>query len=115
VGLKLRSSRSLISSDDAFGFHDAIIVESDSLLIEPALEKAVLATANELGGILPWRFLAYLANGINKNPPPGASPETIIPYSTVVAVDPESSWMALHRGDSNVSLRDGRSCSTLGL
>lgn len=87
-----------------------LIVESDSLLIEPTLERAVLDAANELGGIGSARFLAYLANSITTTTAQHEASSAIIPYSTIVAVDPASFWMQQLRaqaGDGGFSLQDG--------
>lgn len=66
------------------------VIESDALLIAPGLEAAVTRAA--VGGAAS-PFLAYLANTISTLDSTGNAGSTVIPYSTVVAVDPESPWM----------------------
>lgn len=75
---------------------DGMIVESDSLLIEPPLEELVIAAAGEMQTPAS-RFMAYLANTIRKKQGSDDGQSAVIPYSTIVAVDPESDWMTTLR------------------
>lgn len=83
---------------------DGLIVESDALLIEPALEKLVIDAAGEMHAPAS-RFMAYLANTIRKIGADAGGEEPVIPYSTIVAVDPESAWMSVLRRETGKDLR----------
>lgn len=62
-------------------------VESTNLLVEPQAEDAALAAATSLKlGAVP--VLTYLANSISVADSSNQSDSTIIPYSTVAALDP---------------------------
>jgi len=81
--------------------HHYFSVESDAVLIEPALEQAGVVAARTIG-LEASPVLAQLANTIaldSKSEPhasaradaiDGDTPPHVIPYSTVVAVDPQS-------------------------
>lgn len=80
------------------------IVESQALLIEPALEQLVMDIVRSEDAPAS-RFLAYLANTISKSH--GPDPRPTIPYSTILAVDPQSPWFAEVVRESSVSLGSG--------
>jgi len=67
-------------------------LESDRLLIEPAVERATMQSAGP-SGVTVTPILTYLANAISMDDPPSTigDPETTIPYSTVTAIDPTGS------------------------
>ena len=72
LGLRLRASEK----------PNYLSLESEAMLIEPALESAARATAGDMG-LRAFGVQAYLANRIGKTDAPGG-----IPYSTAVAIDP---------------------------
>jgi len=74
IGLKLRidSKRGYVS------------LESESMLIDPAIESATLKATQGIG-VHTSLILAHLANKIRKK-----NGDTIIPYSTAAAIDPQS-------------------------
>ncbi len=74
VGLKLRV-------DAKFGY---VALESDAMLIEPAIETAAISAAKEIGAGTS-SILTQLANAIRKT-----GGDTTIPYSTAAAIDPNS-------------------------
>lgn len=67
-------------------------LESDALLIDTELELAVDQAASETAAKTS-KFLAYLANTIALADQGAAKANSLIPYSTVLAVDPDSWWM----------------------
>ncbi|MDO8632388.1 MAG: FtsX-like permease family protein [Phycisphaerales bacterium] len=111
LGLKLRVDET----------HHYISVDSDAVLIEPALEQAGVAAARAIG-LEASPVLAHLANTIaldsksetrasdRADANDGDTPPHVIPYSTVVAVDPQSSVMkelADAAGDKTLTLSTG--------
>jgi len=74
LGLSLRR-------DDGKG---ALSLESESLLLAPAIEKAALAAAGDLG-LKPLPILLYLASALEKLD--GKGEVRITPYSTVAALE----------------------------
>lgn len=118
-GLKLRVDE----------MHHYVSVESDAVLIEPALEQAAVAAASAIG-LEASPVLAHLANTISldafseprasaratpqipssSQEEGGRNPPQMIPYSTVVAVDPQSSVLkklADAAGDKTLTLSTG--------
>ncbi|MHC4446150.1 MAG: ABC transporter permease family protein, partial [Planctomycetota bacterium] len=89
LGLKLRRNRQL----------NYLALESNSMLIEPAVETAAMEAAEAMG-LNVNRVLTYLANTIEVEQPPGHKQ---IPYSTVTAIE-------LSTG---ITLIDGKPAPTL--
>jgi len=88
---------------------DVGVVESDELVLRPAIEAATLASA-EAAGLQPAPVLAYLANRIAKvsesGPQAGSGG---IPYATVVALDPVTQGApGLRRADGSPLVALGR-------
>ena len=68
--------------------HRCVVLESEAFLLAPPVESAARAAAAEIGAHV-TAVLTYLANTITVD----ARPQTVIPYSTVAAVDPVPGWL----------------------
>lgn len=96
LGLRLRM-------DGARGY---VALESEAMLIEPAVEAAAVEAAKALG-LDVSKSLTYLANSITKEPSSRSPAKASgIPYSTVTAVDGKSPALA------SLSLADGDPVTT---
>ena len=88
IGVRLRR-------DDTRGY---IAVESEAMLIDPAIEAAVAAAVGD-DALAPG--LTYLANRISKEET-AADTSGGIPYSTVTAIDPLRTGLEVVRGASSI-------------
>jgi len=83
----LRDLGVLLRRDEAHGY---VSLEAETILIDPAIEQAATAAADDLGATTE-PVLSYLANRIEpadtKN---DASSDRLVPYSTVAALPPEA-------------------------
>lgn len=97
----------LLRVDETHGY---FALESQALLIEPAIEEAALEAAEDLD-IGASRALTYLANSITKTPSQGSSTTVAtIPYSTVTAIELTGSarpLLDLARGGAIATLESG--------
>jgi len=80
-----------LRSDQSNGY---VALETDTILVAPAVERAAMQTARDLH-LTAEPVLSYLANRIEPAWPPAGNPNAdLVPYSTIVAIREDSPALA---------------------